>query len=508
MLDAYFILAMTLILIWYTSFRKSKLDHIPTVGYSSPLLSYISALRFFKHGREIIAEGYRKYPNQVWKLPTWDGWFVVANGIERVEEIGKASDKYLSGVIAFASFMQLDYTLGPEVTSNSYHTNVVRTSVTRNIATQFKDMHEEMILTFEELLPPDDRDWIGIPIFPAIVNIMSRISARLSVGYPLCLNKDFQEICNRSETAIVSGRSLRYFPAFLRPLAARLLNPAYSDRKALAEYLRPLIQQRLDQERVHGPDWEGKPNDVLMWLLDEAGRMGLERTPLDMATRLYFLTFASHPLSTTFMCAIYEVITRPEYLQPLRDEVSAALESGGGTWSKNTISKLYKMDSFFREVQRYYDMQLLRLGRRVLHDFSFSDGTIVPAGSTLYVNSYGLHHDETLFPSPNTFDGFRFLPQGESGKRGEEELELEERLKRQPMMSKPTLDYNAFGYGKNACPGRFSAAYQLKTMLAYIITTYDMKVEEGEDIATTWVEMDVNPNVHAKVFFKRRFRKE
>jgi hypothetical protein len=100
------------------------------------------------------------------------------------------------------------------------------------------------------------------------------------------------------------------------------------------------------------------------------------------------LTFASHPLSTvrvpislfppfllillvmavliifqTFMYAIYEVITRPEYLQPLRDEASAALESGGGTWSKNTISKLYKMDSFFREVQRYYDMQLRALAR-------------------------------------------------------------------------------------------------------------------------------------------------
>lgn len=44
-----------------------------------------------------------QYPNQVWKLPTWDGWIVVANGMKRVEEIGKASDEYLSGVIAFAS---------------------------------------------------------------------------------------------------------------------------------------------------------------------------------------------------------------------------------------------------------------------------------------------------------------------------------------------------------------------------------------------------------------------
>ena len=59
-----------------------------------------------------------------------------------------------------------------------------------------------------------------------------------------------------------------------------------------------------------------------------------------------------------FMYAMYEIATRPEYLQPLRAEVSMALESEGGTWSKDTVSKLYKMDSFFREVQRCYDMQL------------------------------------------------------------------------------------------------------------------------------------------------------
>jgi hypothetical protein len=53
--------------------------------------------------------------------------------------------------------MQLDYTIGPEVTSNPYHVNVVRAAVTRNIAAQFNDMREEMILTFEELLPPDNR---------------------------------------------------------------------------------------------------------------------------------------------------------------------------------------------------------------------------------------------------------------------------------------------------------------------------------------------------------------
>ena len=103
----------------------------------------------------------------------------------------------------------------------------------------------------------------------------------------------------------------------------------------------------------------------------------------------------------------------------------------------------------------------MHLGRTVLQDFTFSDGTTVPAGSTLYVNSYGLHHDEQLFPSPHTFDGFRFVPRVSIGQYESEvvqerrleqggEPKFKEHLEQQPMMAKPTVDYNPFGYGKHA----------------------------------------------------------
>lgn len=65
----------------------------------------------------------------------------------------------------------------------------------------------------------------------------------------------------------------------------------------------------------------------------------------------------------------------------------------------------------------------------------FSDGTVVPAGSSIWVNSYGSHHDEALYPSPETFDGFRYVAENGSD---------------QSPMSKPMLEYNAFGYGKHA----------------------------------------------------------
>lgn len=50
-------------------------------------------------------------------------------------------------------FLQLDYTLGREVTWNPYHVNVVRTSLTRNILAQFDDMYYEMVDAFDDALP-------------------------------------------------------------------------------------------------------------------------------------------------------------------------------------------------------------------------------------------------------------------------------------------------------------------------------------------------------------------
>ena len=55
-------------------------------------------------------------------------------------------------------------------------------------------------------------------------------------------------------------------------------------------------------------------------------------------------------------CALYEVTTRPEYMQPLRDEVEEMLCQDG--WTKEGISKLHKMDSFFKEIHRCYDLNI------------------------------------------------------------------------------------------------------------------------------------------------------
>ena len=47
---------------------------------------------------------------------------------------------------------------------------------------------------------------------------------------------------------------------------------------------------------------------------------------------------------------LYRLIVNPDYLEPLRQEIEAAVAQEG--WTKAGMDKLHKLDSFLRETQR------------------------------------------------------------------------------------------------------------------------------------------------------------
>ncbi len=48
---------------------------------------------------------------------------------------------------------------------------------------------------------------------------------------------------------------------------------------------------------------------------------------------------------------LYDLATRPEYIQPLREEIEPLLAAEG--WTKAAMSKMWKLDSFLKESMRY-----------------------------------------------------------------------------------------------------------------------------------------------------------
>jgi hypothetical protein len=93
-----------------------------------------------------------------------------------------------------------------------------------------------------------------------------------------------------------------------------------------------------------------RPNDFLQWMMDTG--IGEEQRPEKLAHRQLILILASVDTTTRAGAhAIYDMCARPEYFEPLREEIETVLREDGG-WGKPTLTKMRKLDSFLRESQR------------------------------------------------------------------------------------------------------------------------------------------------------------
>ncbi|PPQ94096.1 hypothetical protein CVT25_009247 [Psilocybe cyanescens] len=497
-----------LLVAWCFLVRNRKLDHIPTVGFSNPLLSFISSINYIIGCGKIAEEGYRRYPNSMFKISTFDGWLVVVNGTQQIDDIRRSNDEQMHGMTTVAEYLQLDYTLGKQLLSNPYHIDVIRMAVTRNIGARFQEIHDEVSRAYSDAIKLTGNDWTAIPAYELQVGIINRVSARYFFGQPLCNDPNFLNICDRATLEIFKGRLLRIFPVILRPLGARIFTNIHSLRTNMEEYLRPIINERLKQDQFHGTEWSGRPNDLVSWLMDGAQASGTAITAEDMSTRVLFTIFGAIHTSTavyskfdmdlyiapltgsTITAALYELSLNSEDVKEIREEVERVVESDG--WSKASLAKMYKLDSYLRESQRLHFMNRFAMSRVTLKDFVFSDGTVLPKNTTTTVNIYSRHNDDNLYPDAGVFDGFRFVRDPSSGIT-------------RPMLATPTLEYHAFGHGRSACPGRFFAVTELKTMVAHIVTNYDIKLEKDHEYPQkVFLEQQSFPNMQAKIMFRKR----
>ncbi|THH08423.1 hypothetical protein EW145_g2710 [Phellinidium pouzarii] len=239
--------------------------------------------------------------------------------------------------------------------------------------------------------------------------------------------------------------------------------------------------------KTQGRDWKDKPDDLLSWLIDKTPE-GEHRTVEALTQRILALNFAAvHTTSVSFTHALFHLVSRPEYIALLREEVNSILGEG---WSNNAIHKMRKMDSFLKESQRYSGLALTAVTRKALADFTLSDGTFLPKGTHITCNAIATHRDDKNYARADVFDGFRFV--SSSG----DDFKL----------VSTSLSYLPFGHGRFACPGRVFAATVEKTMLAYLVHNYDMKLEEGvrERPKDFNFESLLTPNQKAHILFRRR----
>ncbi|KAI0320025.1 cytochrome P450 [Amylostereum chailletii] len=489
------LLGASLVLIrWY---NLSGLNAIPTVGYSDPILSYITAFRFLFHADELILEGYSKltsakYKPGVFKIAHFDGWRVIVAGRGLIEDIGKAPDDVLSFDEATRRLLQVEHTLGPEIQHNPYHVHIVRAQLTRNIASTLPVIQDELSVAFDDLIPSAGNDWVGVDTKSAILKVVCRVTNRVFVGLPLCRDEGFQALNIECATnVVVAGKLINMFPEILHPIVAHFLTRLSKQTHRQMRYLAPVVKDRERMLAEYGADWGEKPNDMLTWLMETA--TGEERSLKNLSRRIIAVNFAAiHTSSLSFTHALYHLAAGPEYVNPLRKEIETVVAAEG--WTKAAMVKMRKLDSFLRESQRFNGLGFATMSRLTLKPFTLSNGITIPKGTILSCAEAATHHDEGNYEDAKVFKPFRFSDTRE---------EDGEAAKHQ--MISTGSNYIAFGHGRHACPGRFFAANELKCMLAHVVVNYDVNFEDGVNGVPAKSKFDVaSIPANVRLLFRKR----
>ncbi|KAH9849220.1 cytochrome P450 [Lenzites betulinus] len=489
LISAFAFVVVSYIVRWY----RDPLRAIPTVGGSDlPILSYVGAFKWVHHAREVIQEGYDKHYGKTFKVSTLDRWLVIATGPKLVEEVRRRPDDELNNLDGLGAFAQTKYTLGEATHEDPYHVEVIRDKLTRGLPAVFPDVIEELTLAIHEHIPTKDNEWVSVPCPQAARDIVARASGRVFVGLPLCREKEYLKLSIDFTMSVVKDRAtINFFPDYLKPIVGRMVSNVSNAVRRATPYLSPMIEERRRLMEQHGDDWPDKPNDMLQWIMEEAASRDFSTKAI--IQRILVVNFAAiHTSSSSITHAIYHLAERPELLKDLREEIEPLVKAEG--WTKGTMGKMWKLDSFLRESQRQNGINLISLMRGARKDVTLSDGTFIPTGTILAVPVYSMHHDDALYADAEAFDPFRFARMREREGEG---------AKHQYVNT--SIDYVSFGHGKHACPGRFFAANELKAMLAYIVLNYDMKLPgDGKRPDNLYLGPTVVAAPTAEVMFRKR----
>jgi len=427
----------------------SKLNDIPCVGPSGPILSYYGAAKFVHHARSMVQEGYDLYKDKFFRVPMMDRWMVVLTGPKLVEELRRIPDDKLSFDHAMRDILQVKYTFGLEAQTHPYHVTVLQGQLKRKFGDIFPDIHHEICQTFDEIIPPGEFGWVNVPAFSAGMKATCRTSNRVFVGLPICQSPEFADVQVKFALQIVLRASLvNVFPKLLHPIIGRLLTNTPSSLRRCMDLLEPIVEDRLNQY-INNPDNESSclPDDMITWLLEVSKPE--DRNLRSICLRILVLNFASlHTSAQTLTHALLNLASHPWYIEPLREEAREITEQYG--WTKDSMAMLVRTESFLRESQRVSGTSLFPVIRKAMEDITFSDGTTIPSGTHLAVASVPMHLDDRYYEKASEFDAFRFLKAPEAE---------EDSLQRPRLVSPNRLTYLVFGHGNRACPGRFFCFY-------------------------------------------------
>ncbi|KAA8619294.1 CypX Cytochrome P450 [Pyrenophora tritici-repentis] len=472
--------------------RKIQLSKLP-VHNTSGKSGEKQRQEFLSSARKIYEEGYAKFKDRVYRVHTDDGRNTIVVPPSLLPELRKLPDDCLSFSMFAANILETKYT--KVNTDAQLTTHAVKSDLTPALPRLNAMVCEEVDQAVREYMPPCD-DWTEVFINQKLVDVVSKVSGAIFVGREMSQNPEYLDACSNYTVDLMTAVSaIKQVRPWLKPIQVPRLPEVLKLRereKAAYKLLQPITQERIHLKATD-PNWQ-EPDDMVQWMINrDDGKESIEQ----MAILQLSLIFAAiHTTTMTATNILYTLVSTPEYINPLREEIRQVMAENGGTITFRALQKMEKLDSYMKEATRFYPTGISSFGRLVLKGFTLSNGQYIPPGVILEAPAAAMYLDEHNYPNADVFDGYRAYNLRASGKAAD--------IARNQFVTTNEANLN-FGYGRHACPGRFFATNEIKMVVARLILEYDIKMPEG--VTERYPQIEIGrmtmPNPTKPLLFKK-----
>jgi len=336
---------------------------------------------------------------------------------------------------------------------------------------------------------------------------MALVVSRLTVGPELSRDEAWlSTMVGFLDDLFAGGWELKSWPPALRPFVARGFVPGirrvWKQQARARARLVPVIMQRRKAETealAAGEKWE-RPNDLLQWMTDNAAKTRPRKSDVFVADLCLVVGFgALHASGVTLTNALFDLAAMPEYADMLRHEYREAKQKWEATMANELalLGSLTKLDSFLKESQRMNPTTLTAFSRQVLKPLTLSNGVHLSKGTHILIPSSMLSWDPDLYPSPDKFDGLRFYERRKAATSG---------AANRNQFTSYSPEQLHFGFGRQACPGRFFGSASIKLIILNLLDEFDIKLvdEEAGRPKNSIKGAMILPSETQEVLFRRR----
>lgn len=200
---------------------------------------------------------------------------------------------------------------------------------------------------------------------------------------------------------------------------------------------------------------QSDPNrtDILSLLMSARDEEGKPLTDQELRDELMTLLFAGHETTATAMAwALYWIHHLPQVGEKLLQELSTL----GDSPNLIDIARLPYLSAVCNETLRIHSVALLTFGRVVQEPVKLLGYQLEP-NTSVYGCIYLLHHREDLYPNSKQFKPERFLQRQFS-----------------------PYEFMPFGSGARRCIGEALAVFEMKLVLATIVSRYQLALTANQ----------------------------